>query len=428
LLFLLISSSGPVKDVAAKAAGYMDAAASVNHFSGNVLMTQDGKSVFVHSYGMADREKNLPNVVNTKFRTGSITKMFTAAAVLMLQDEGKLKLDDSVCIYLNGCPEAWHAITIRNLLTHDSGITDDFAILTQMRRERKSPAEFIEAIKKRPLEWTPGTRNRYSNSGYIVLGGVISQVSGLSYADFLRKRIIGPLQLRDTDAETAPVTDEAVGYSWDGTDYRRAETLDVSGISAAGMVCSTVGDLFRFVEGLRNGQLLKPSTAAEMWASYAWRVQDRNGRKLLTHGGDIEGFASEIDDYPDQHVVIISLSSVGGTSPAKLHGDLAAITFGEPYTIPHARQFVGVSQDKINALIGTYHLASGGTISVRANGQQLMLAPGGGQPVECKLESPLVCFLQPIDDDVTFLTDSSGKVTGIQMGSQMQGMKEAPTH
>lgn len=186
-------------------------------------------------------------------------------------------------------------------------------------------------------------------------------------------------------------------------------------------------DLLRFVEGLRNGQLLKPSTAAEMWVSYAWRIQDRNGRKLLTHGGDIEGFASEIDDYPDQHVVIISLSNVGGTSPVKLHGDLAAITFGEPYTIPHARHFVEVSQDKINALIGTYHLASGGTISVSANGQQLMLAPGGGQPVECKLESPLVCFLQPIDDVVTFLTDSSGKVTGIRMGSQMQGMKKAPT-
>ena len=171
LLSLLISSSGPVKDVAAKAAEYMDAAASVTHFSGNVLMAQDGKAVFVHSYGMADREKNLPNVVNTKFRTGSITKMFTAAAVLMLRDEGKLKLEDSVCVYLNGCPEAWRAITIRNLLTHDSGITDDFAILTQMRREHKSPAEFIEAIKKRPLESTPGTRNPYSNSGYIVLGG-----------------------------------------------------------------------------------------------------------------------------------------------------------------------------------------------------------------------------------------------------------------
>jgi CubicO group peptidase (beta-lactamase class C family) len=124
---------------------------------------------------------------------------------------------------------------------------------------------------------------------------LIRKASGLSYAAFLRKRISGPLQLTDTDAETAPATDEAVGYSWDGTGYRRAEALDVSGISSAAMVCSTVGDLLRFVEGLRNGQLLKPSTAAEMWVSYAWRIQYPNGRKLLTHGGDIEGFASEAE-------------------------------------------------------------------------------------------------------------------------------------
>jgi CubicO group peptidase (beta-lactamase class C family) len=426
-LFLLISSPSFAQDVAAKAGEYMDATASVNHFNGNVLAAQDGKVVFVHSYGIADTEKNLPNVVNTKFRTGSITKVFTAAAVLMHRDEGKLKLDDSVCLYLNGCPEAWHAVTIRQLLTHDSGITDDFAALTQMRREHKSPAEFIEAINKRPLESVPGTRNRYSNSGYIVIGGVISKTSGLSYAAFLRKRIFEPLQLKNTDAETAPATGEAVGYSWDGTSYRKAEALDVSGVSSAAMVCSTVGDLLRFVEGLRSGKLLKARTVAEMWANYAWRIQDWHGRRLLAHGGDIEGFASEIDDYPDQRVVIISLSNIGGTSPAKLHGDLAAIIFGEPYTIPHERHFVELSQDKIKALIGTYRLASGGTISVSASDRQLMLAPGGGQPVECKLESPLVCFLQPIDDDVTFLTDSSGKVTGIRMGNQMQGVKQAPT-
>ena len=375
----------------------------------------------------------MPNSVNTKFRTGSITKMFTATAVLMLRDEGKLRLDDSVCTYISDCPAAWRAITIRHLLMHYSGITDDFAELTQMRRQHKSAAEFIEAIKKHPLESPPGTRNRYSNSGYIVLGGVISKASGLPYPVFLRTKIFVPLQMKDTDAETATVPGEAAAYSWDGTTYRKVEMLDVSGLSSAAMVSSTVGDLRSFVEALQSGRLLKPSTVAEMWTpqidhfSYAWRIDDVNGRKRLVHGGDIERFASEIDDYPDQHLLIVSLSNISGMSPAKLVGDLSAIAFGDPYAIPHERHFVELPQDQMNGLVGTYRLDSGGKITISINARRLMLTPRGGQAVECKPESALTCFLQPIDDDVTFLTDSSGKVTGIRMGNQMQGVKESST-
>jgi len=373
------------------------------------------------------------NTLNTKFRTASITKIFTAAAVLILRDEGRLKLDDPVCNYITECPEAWWPITIKHLLTHSSGITDDFADLTRMRREHRSPAEFIEAIKQHSLSFPSGTRSRYSNSGYILLGEVVAKVSREPYAEFLRKRIFGPLEMTDTVAETVPVVGEAAGYSWDGTRYQKAELLDVSGLSAASMVTSSVTDLFRFTEALRTGKLLKQGTVAEMWtpqiehSGYAWHVNTVGGRKMVSHGGDIEGFASALDYYPDQGVFIVSLSNVGRIQPAQLVGDLAAITFGEPYTLPRERRFVQLSAEEMKALVGTYRLSSGGTICVTVAGNQLMIAPGNGGATACRPESRSSCFLQPIAGDVTFVRDSAGAATGIRMGSQVEGEKKSTT-
>lgn len=433
LMCLLMIGLGSAQDVTNKTAEYMDAMARVNHYSGVVLIAKNGKSLFAHPYGFADWDQRLPNTLNTKFRIGSITKTFTAAAVLILRDGGKLKLDDPICNYITGCPEAWRPITIKHLLTHSSGIADDFAELTRMRREHKSSAEFIEAIKQHPLSFPPGTRSRYSNSGYILLGGIVAKVSGEPYPSFLRKRIFGPLEMKDTVAETAPVAGEAVGYSWDGTTYQKTELLDVSGLSATAMVTSSVADLLRFTEALHRGKLLKQGTVAEMWtpqiehSGYAWHINTVNGRKMVSHGGDIEGFASALDYYPDQGVFVASLSNVGRIQPTQLVADLASIAFGEPYAVPHERKFITLSAEEMKALVGTYRLSSGGTICVTAEGNQLMVAPGNGGATACQPESRSSCFLQPIADDVTFVRDSAGAVTGIRMGNQVEGEKKSTT-
>jgi hypothetical protein len=302
-----------------------------------------------------------------------------------------------------------------------------------MRREHRSPAEFIEAIKQHSPSFPPGTRSSYSNSGYILLGGIVTKLSGQRYADFLGKQIFGPLEMKDTVAETVLVAGEATGYSWDGTRYQKAELLDVSGLSAASMVTSTVTDLFRFTEALRMGKLVKQGTVAEMWtpqiehSGYAWHVNTVGGRKMVSHGGDIEGFASAIDYYPDQGVLIVSLSNVGRIQPAQLVADLAAITFGEPYTVPRERQFIQLTAVEMKALVGTYRLSSGGTICVTVEGNQLMIAPGNVGATACRPESRSSCFLQPIAGDVTFVRDSAGAVTGIRMGSQMEGEKKSTT-
>jgi CubicO group peptidase (beta-lactamase class C family) len=430
-----VAQHAAAQDVAAKLADYMDAQARVNHFSGAVLVAKNGKPLFEHAYGFADIDRRVPNTVETEFRIASITKIFTAAAVLMLRDEGKLKLDDSVFDYISGCPDTWRAITLKQLLTHSSGIPDDFAELTRMRREHRSPAEFIAAIKQHAPAFPPRTHARYSNSGYILLGGVIAQVSGEPYADFLRQRIFGPLGMQHTIAEISHGADEAFGYSWDGKDYRKADLLDVSGLSSATMVASTVSDLLRFVESLEQGKLLKLSTVVEMWTpqvdghGYSWHIGTVNGRKAVSHGGDVEGFSSALWYFPEQHLFVASLSNVGGVEPAKMIGDLTAVWFGEPYTIPHERQFVQLSVEQMKPLVGTYRLNSGGTICVTVEADQLMLAPGNGSAAECRPESGDKCFLPPMSNEVTFVRDASGKVIGLRMGdhTELDAMKKSDT-
>jgi len=433
LVCLLTTQFVIAQNIANQAAEYMDAMARVNHYSGVVLIAKHGKILFARPYGFANLDEHVPNKLNTKFRIASISKTLTAAAVLILRDEGKLRLDDPICNYISQCPAAWRPITIKHLLTHSSGIPDDFDEQTRLRREHRPPAEFIEAIKQHPLSFPAGARSRYSNSGYILLGGIIAKVSGQPYSDFLRKRIFGPLGMTDTVPETVPVVGEAAGYFWDGTRYQKAELLDVSGISSAGMVSSTVNDLLRFVEALQNGKLLKQGTIAEMWtpqiehSGYAWHVNTVGGRKTVSHGGDIEGFASELVYYPDQGVFIVSLSNVGRIQPAQLVTDLAAITFSERYSLPQERRFIQLSAKEMKALVGTYRLSSGGTICVTIAGDQLMIAPGNGGTTACRPKSRSSCFLQLIAGDVTFARDATGAVTGIRMGSQMEGEKKSTT-
>ena len=424
IVLLFLKALAAPDDTARRAAEYMEAQARVNHFSGVVLVARDGKVVFTHSYGFANAEKRVPNTVDTRFRIASITKIFTAAAVLMLRDEGKLRLENSICEYIKGCPETWKAITLKHLLTHSSGIPDDFAEFSQLRREHGTPAEFIEAIKKHAPTFTPGARSQYSNSGYILLGGVIARVTGDSYANFLRKRIFEPLNMKQTIAETSHTPGVGtLGYSWTGTNYQKTEQLDISGLSSATMVVSTAPDLFRFAESFQEGKLLKKSTVTEMWSpqidqsGYGWQLSTVDGRKAVSRGGEIEGFSSGLYYYPEDHVAIVSLSNIGGVAPSKLIDDLTAISFGEPYSVPHDRTFIHLSPNQMQPLVGTYRETSGGTICVTVQADQLMMAPGNGSAAACRPESADRCFLQPISDDVTFARDANGAVIGFRMGN-----------
>src|SRR5258708_143973 len=214
-------------------------------FTGSVLVAKGGKVILEKSYGMASIELGVPNGPDTKFRLGSITKQFTSAAILQLEEQGKLAVTDLACKYIAECPESWKAITIHQLLSHTSGIpsyTDTPSFMKpQFMRVPMTPLEILMLSKGKPLDFAPGSQWKYDNSGYIFLGVIIEKVSGEKYADYLQKHIFGPLEMRDTgyDVAAAILKNRAAGYSGGSNGFHNADYLDMSLPYAAGTGYST---------------------------------------------------------------------------------------------------------------------------------------------------------------------------------------------
>src|SRR5271163_874199 len=184
---VLTAQSTP-PDFAARADAYIKAAG----IQGSVLLAKNGEVILAKGYGLANIELDVANKPETKFRLGSITKQFTATAILQLQEKGRLKVTDPISKYIQGAPPAWNSITVHHLLTHTSGIpsyTNEAGYQAHMREQAGAPANFINRFRDRPLEFTPGEKFRYDNSGYFLLGVIIEQVSGLKYEDYLRRNI-----------------------------------------------------------------------------------------------------------------------------------------------------------------------------------------------------------------------------------------------
>jgi CubicO group peptidase (beta-lactamase class C family) len=292
-------------------------------FNGAVLIARDGEVLFSGGYGLADRGAGIPNSPQTKFRLGSITKQFTAAAVLLLQEQGKLNVQDAICDYLSDCPPAWQMITIHHLLSHTSGIPDltSFPEFWSLQATPSPPLETLNRFNTRPLDFQPGQAWRYSNSGYIVLGLIIEQAAGQPYEVFLQENIFNPLNMTATGYDHNS-NELAVGYMRDS----EADFIDMSIPFAAGGLYSTVEDLYRWDQALFNSTLLTQESLSAMFAEhaaipspegsaygYGWIIGQDNGRRVYEHRGAIEGFVSVTAYYPDENVTIILLSNLQST-------------------------------------------------------------------------------------------------------------------
>ncbi len=218
LIFFLAARFACAQDLAARMDQQVRAYADQQKFSGCVLVAREGKVVFSKGYGLANAEYGIPNTPATKFRLGSITKQFTATAILMLEQQGKLKVEDAVRKYVDDCPGAWQPVTLHHLLTHTSGIPNftSFPDYVRTMPLPSPPAETLKRFRDKPLAFEPGTKFSYSNSGYVLLGYIIERVSGRSYEEFLQKQIFGPLGMSDTgyDHPERVMPRRASGTSW----------------------------------------------------------------------------------------------------------------------------------------------------------------------------------------------------------------------
>ena len=322
------------QDIIAKADTYLSKLTKGSRFSGSVLMARNGKVLIRKGYGEADREKHLVNTAQTKFRIGSLTKQFTAMAILILQTQGKLNVHDRICTYLSNCPTSWQAITIHQLLTHTSGIPDytRFPDFQTTMGSPSSPAQTIARFKDKPLDFQPGQKFSYSNSGYVVLGAIIERASGATYEAFLRDNIFVPLQMVNSgyDHNNGEL---AVGYR-DQTNI--ADFIDMSIPYAAGGLYSTVEDLYRWDQALYTDKLIPKNLRDMMFTAfggfgygYGWGIGKEGDRPVASHVGGVQGFSSSIARYPNDKVVIIVLGNREDVNSGAIGVQLAKMFFGE---------------------------------------------------------------------------------------------------
>ncbi len=321
----------------------MDAAvkaqAAGERFMGSVSVAKDGTVIFEKSYGSANREWDTPNAPDTKFRIGSLTKQFTAAAILLLEERGKLKVEDPITPLIPSAPESWKAVTIHQLLNHTSGIPD-FSNLPEQRVRQRSPAtpeQILRTFRDLPLEFEPGGKFKYSNSGYILLAFIVERVSGQSYEAFLREKLFVPLAMKDSgyDSNTTLLPKRAAGYLSSPGGLANAPYVDMHHPYGAGGLYSTTHDLLRWTTAMFGGRVLSATALQKMITprrndnAYGLVVGTVKGRKLIRHGGLIEGFSSHRSYDPEGKLTVVVLANVHGAAAAELSNQLGALARGE---------------------------------------------------------------------------------------------------
>lgn len=421
LLSCLCAAECFAQEAAPKLAEYLDALAAQGRFSGVVLVAREGKVTFSRAYGMANYELDAPNTAETKFRIGSLTKPFTAAAVILLQERGKLSIQDSVCKYVADCPAAWQPITLRQLLSHTSGLAkqDKAADYLKTAALPMTVAQLVEGFRNRPPEFRPGERFDYNNNGYVLLGQVIERASGQPYESFMRENVFAPLGMSDTgyDRHEPVIKGRAAGYVREGPALLNAAYIDQSQPFAAGALYSTAGDLLRWDQALYTEKLLPRKTLEEMFTpvagpyGYGWFVAREFGHRMLWHGGGTPGFAADLLRFPEERVTVIVLSNLENAPVLRMGRDLAAIVFGEKYEIPKERVAVKVDAKTLEAYRGEYEDRPGRTTSVLYEGGTLLLKLAGQpDPLPLSAESETRFFHPEQDVQVEFVKDAAGRV------------------
>jgi len=398
------ASSNPMSPSALTAAmdAYLQAHTGLNWFSGTVIVTRDNEPIFTEAYGLANREHQVPNSSQTKFRLGSISKQFTAAAILQLQDRGLLDVQAPVATYLPDYPNG-DRITLHHLLTHTAGLPNltSFPDYGQWMQLPTTLDELVARFQDLPLEFEPGEKYSYSNSGYVLLTKVIETVSGQSYADYLQEHLLNLLGMQNTGYEIPLEVIEGLASGYTSTDegYQQAEYVNMWVPQGAGGLYSTVDDLVRwnqflFADERRDGSVLSEKAIAAMttphvsmgiddapylFYGYGLLIDDRPEQPRIGHGGGINGFVTNLMHYPNQDVTIAVLSNNQMANPERISEGLAAILFGEPYELPSLPEVATVDPSLYERYVGTYQVAPEFQVRVTVKADQLQIQ-GTGQP------------------------------------------------
>ncbi len=400
----------------------------------SVLVMKEGKVLFAQGYGLANRELKVPNRPEFVFRIGSVTKQFTAAAVMTLVEEGKVGLEAPIGTYLPELPEAWRPVTVRQLLQHTSGIpsyTDTPEYGAHMREDLPGLALLKAHVWSKPMDFAPGTQWRYNNSGYYLLGLLVEKASGQPYATYLQTRFFGPLGLTRTryGTETDFIPGMVSGYAPGG---KPAPYLSMSQPYAAGSLVSSAEDLARWTLALHGGKVVKPETLKLMTTparttdgkehpyGFGLALRTVQGRRLVGHGGGINGFVCHVEADPAAQAVAVVLCNTvdPGVAPDFLTRRLVGLATGAPVTEPVA---VPMSPEQLQRFVGAYE--SEGRRRTISFDQGRLWSRVGGRTSELIPTGPLTFAVKDGDTQLRFVVEGD-RVVGVHR--RAEGEPEEP--
>ncbi len=380
-----------------------------------VLVARKGKIIYQKAIGMADMELNVPLRPDHVFRIGSVTKQFTATAILRLVEEGKLSLEDDLTKFIPDYPTQGKRITVTQLLNHTSGIKsytnmEEWDEMT--RRKDFTPLELVDYFKNQPMEFEPGADWNYNNSGYILLGYIIEKVSGKTYAEYIDEQFFKPLGMKNSYyGDVQPIIkNRADGYSKPGPDgpYVHAGYLSMTQPYAAGSLLSTVEDLFIWTKAVHSGKVLKKESLKQAFTpqilpngqnthyGFGWQIGNLLGSSTVEHSGGINGFLSELIYLPGEDVCVAMLTNCDCNPPGDPAAKMAAALLGRPYQPTP----IAIDAKSLEDYVGVYENEKKEQRFITANSGQLFSQRTGGS----------IFKLQPMGRDQFFFEDSFARI------------------
>lgn len=373
------------------------------------LVSINGEIVYDKAFGLADVELGVPMKTDYIFRIGSITKQFTAVAILQLAEEGKINLQDPITAYIEDYPTHGHTITIEHLLTHTSGIksyTSMADFMSEQIRTDMTPEELIDVFDNEPMDFAPGEEFRYNNSGYFLLGYIIEKVSGMPYEEYIEEHIFKPLGMKNSFYGSASriITGRAKGYEKDGDTLVNAAYLSMTLPYAAGSLLSTTHDLNTWTRAVMNGKLIREETLNQAHKSYVlnnggetnygygWSLRSILGSPTVEHGGGINGFLTNGIYLPEEKVFVAVLSNCTCYDPGRVSERIAALVLGKEYE----KEIMVLDSLLLPQYQAVYESKTGEQRIITVEGSRIYSMRTGGQRME----------VFPFDVDRFFFKDS----------------------
>lgn len=393
------------------------------------LIVRNGETVLRKGYGLANLELGVPMQPDMVLELGSVTKQFTSAAILMLQERGQLSVTDEITKYLPDFPTHGQKITLDHLLTHVSGIPSYTGLpeWSSQLRQDITVDQLIALFRDKPLEFAPGEKWSYNNSAYVLLGAVIEKVSGKTYEDFIEQEIFAPLGMKRSSYANLReiVPGRAAGYDKEGDKYLNTQYLSMSQPYSAGALISNVDDLALWDQALANGRLLKKESLDRMFTpvklnsgqttkyAYGWAVWDFQGTRIIEHGGDIFGFSSVVTRVPSERLLVVVLTNnpFQEPRPETVALRIAAKSLGKPL---EERKAVALDPQSLDEYVGVYRFDEKTARVVSREGNKLFSQRTGGEKSEIFPSDPNGFFYKDSDSTLRFRRDAQGKITAME--------------